>query len=85
SSTSESGTYDLIHIEGYDATTPAKGIQIVGNRLINTNATLPRYPVYLKQTAGAIVTNNLIHNCSEAEAVYQEDTSNISVSGNIIY
>lgn len=71
--TDATDTYDLIHMEGYDADTRMQDIQIVGNRLINTNATLPRYPVYLKFGDNVQVKSNIRSNYSEAAYLYTED------------
>ena len=83
--TDATNTYDFVHIEGYDADTLATGILISSNRLINTHAVKPRYPVYLNYASGTIVKDNLCSDYSGANSVFVENTSNSIVADNTTY
>lgn len=52
------GTYDLIHIEGYDATTKTTGVLITGNTFVSNDTHQARYCVYLKTAENVTIEGN---------------------------
>lgn len=83
-SRSSSGMYDLINISGYDANHKSGPIQIVNNRMINSNVEKQRFCIRADYTANMIISGNIFNGYNEPVPVnITENCSSCTTINNV--